>query len=929
MKHHLRKKEGSYHPTVELLESRQPLAQFGVPWQDAQHLTVSFVPDGTLVGTQHSQLFQTLNATQPTAVWQQEILRAFQTWAVNAQINFALTPDGGQPLGVPGPDQGDPRFGDIRIGAVPLPADVLAVSVPHDPFLSGTWSGDILLNSTVAFDTNQANLFPVMLHEVGHVLGLDENSDPTSVMNAHENNTLTALSPADIAAVQNLYQPRTSDPFEGFAGNNTFSTAAPIPTPSGYDGTTPLLLYADISTPGNADIFSLHAPAGYSGPATIRVQTAGVSLLAPHLTVYDGAGKAVGDLSSGGDTGDTLQLTLPHVDPTTSYYVKIQGAAHDVFGVGEFALAVTFDTRSTVSADELDKVVRESYTYLSPEDLNAIFLNPQGALFNNDHHTNDTFATATHLEPAGAYGVDAPVRTTASLGDPTDVDFYQFETPSILSDSSSTSDGDAYATASDKHIVMTVTVRATEVNGIMPTVSVFDQNPHPEPAVVLAHGDGTYTIQVADARPETSYFVRVSSDPTSGKLVGNYELEVGFGEKVAQPTSFVSASLQGPTWQQSYVLDVNQTQLFDFLLAATAASPASTESVRMILTDQTGQVLVSRVAGIGETAGGDPVLLTPGVYRVTFTVEASSTGPRLPLTMRLYGASLSDPIGPALDDPTLKSAQLTTSALSVASSPLLGSSGDPYLWLAQSLAVPSGPGEQAAGALPAPTATVLQGGNRVQAAPLNPPLVLIPPQPLDPRNVAVAPVSQDLVHGLASTFVNSMGGRIPTVLFGTEIPLDVYLSHVDAALDAWSADLEAGASARHPRGQNTLDLDHAEIFPSRIPLAFLAHDPQVAEGTETREGWDGETAGQVSPSPSPIIPDLKPPDLKLSRQADGPPDGSIGRSEEVDVVSDITPDALIIWITVVVYTYSLSLAFPSRPACRRIESDWHRLSSIK
>lgn len=79
-------------------------------------------------------------------------------------MNVSLVPDGGDPLGTPGPDQHDPRFGDIRVGARPMSPEVLSISVPHDPFLSGTWSGDVLLNSTIVFDGGGASLFPVMLH---------------------------------------------------------------------------------------------------------------------------------------------------------------------------------------------------------------------------------------------------------------------------------------------------------------------------------------------------------------------------------------------------------------------------------------------------------------------------------------------------------------------------------------------------------------------------------------------------------------------------------------------------------------------------------------------------------------------------------------------------------------------------------------------
>src|SRR5205823_5946758 len=127
------------------------------------------------------------------------------------------------------------------------------------------------------------------------------------------------------------------------------------------------------------------------------------------------------------------------------------------------ALAVNFDGRSTISPAELDAVARETYSYLSPDDINAIFLDPQGALFHDDHHTDDTFATAAPLAPAGAYGSDAPLRITASLGDTSDVDFYQFETPD-RQDAGGSQGNDQGVPESDPPLVMTVTVRATEVN---------------------------------------------------------------------------------------------------------------------------------------------------------------------------------------------------------------------------------------------------------------------------------------------------------------------------------------------------------------------------------------------------------------------------------------------------------------------------------
>src|SRR3954465_14761212 len=93
---------------LEHLEDRCTPALWGNPWPDATHLTVSFAPDSTLLAGQNSTLFSTLS-WRPG--WQTEVLRALQTWAVQAGVNFSVTGDGGQALGVAGRPQGDLRFG--------------------------------------------------------------------------------------------------------------------------------------------------------------------------------------------------------------------------------------------------------------------------------------------------------------------------------------------------------------------------------------------------------------------------------------------------------------------------------------------------------------------------------------------------------------------------------------------------------------------------------------------------------------------------------------------------------------------------------------------------------------------------------------------------------------------------------------------------
>src|SRR4029077_12768063 len=129
------------------------------------------------------------------------------TWSVEANINGGLVSDSGQALGVAGQPQHDARFGDIRIGAQPMDPGTLSISVPNDPLVSSTLTGDVLLNSDVNFNNGSNHLFTALLHEACHVFAIADSSDPNSVMYTQDtgNSQLTA---GDIAALQALYGSR-------------------------------------------------------------------------------------------------------------------------------------------------------------------------------------------------------------------------------------------------------------------------------------------------------------------------------------------------------------------------------------------------------------------------------------------------------------------------------------------------------------------------------------------------------------------------------------------------------------------------------------------------------------------------------------------------------------------------------------------------
>lgn len=621
---------------MEVLEGRVVPATFGVPWQDPAHLSLSFAPDGTTIAGHTSSLFQSLNAHESTSTWQREVLQAFQTWAVRANINIGLVPDGGQAFGATGPTQHDPRFGDIRVGAQPMTNEALSISVPNDPALSGTWGGDVLVNSNETFGNHALDLFAVMLHEAGHVFGIGDSNDPKSPMDSsyHDIRQLTA---ADITALQSLYGVRSPDSHEGSSNNDTMSRATQVPFPGSYTGATPLVEYGDITTNQDVDYYAVRPPSNYTGPITFLLQSSGISLLTTHLTVLDARGNILGQAQAASGLGDKVTVQLNRSSPNATYYIKVEGASHDVFGIGGYGLAVTFDAVNKVTPAALGNVLRGPYQTLGPNDINAIFLNPNGAFFDQDQKENDDAGSATQLTSSLGFAKNSHYETVASISNSTDVDFYRIQPPN---------------TSNGQTLVLTATVRAVAPNGAAPQVTILDKDQHIVPAQIIANGNGVYSIQASNLKSGGNYYLRVSSNnATTG--VGNYALTATFGGSTAQLTNFAGGSVGAATSQQSYHFYVAESQLFQFLLSAKAAAAPAGTTVNMTITDRNGKVVNSLIAPAGDTRSGPALFLSPGEYTLTFTL-VTPAGAKVPtVAYTLSGEALSDPIGPVIEDPTL------------------------------------------------------------------------------------------------------------------------------------------------------------------------------------------------------------------------------------------------------------------------------------
>jgi hypothetical protein len=216
--------------------------------------------------------------------------------------------------------------------------------MPFD-YSAGSWSGDVELNTNDLFTLGGSSgydLFSVMLHEAGHALSLDGSSDPSSPMYDSFDGLRTSLTSGDVAAIQALYGARAPDKYVAASPNDSLARATSLNLSNNGNGLNPFVVDANLATFADVDFYSFK-PGNNQTSLTIMVQTSGISLVTPALTVYSPSQAIMTTLVAPDPLHGDLSVHLSNLTVGAVYYVEVSGGTGDVFSAGSYRLQIVPD----------------------------------------------------------------------------------------------------------------------------------------------------------------------------------------------------------------------------------------------------------------------------------------------------------------------------------------------------------------------------------------------------------------------------------------------------------------------------------------------------------------------------------------------------------------------------------------------------------
>jgi Matrixin len=631
---------------VESLEDRRLMANFGTPWPDARSLAVSFPTDQAAVGAYRNGAREVLDQVTDRLQWQEAALRAFQTWAVQANINVGLVPDRGDDFGAVGLSTNDPRFGEFRIGAFPQ-VRTLANALPYQQ-IAGTWSGDVLLNTHTNFflaDLNSTSpiqvpspnekgpaveMFSVLLHEAGNALGLADNSIAGAVMNGTYSGPNTRLKSSDITAIRSLYGTRR-DIYETIS-NNSPGRATPILSPAGFNGSTPLSVNGSLNTMSDVDFYRI-IPLPGKDKVSIRLWASGISLVKANLEVLDRFGNKLADVKADSIFENNLQLDIGSLQDHPSLVIRVARNTSDVFAIGDYRLDIDYRDSSLQPAlkppahdadaeDEDDSVV----DYVSVDELFDQF-----GLVDTEVNLNDTLVTATPLTTTTGFLEGSRYELTSALASTADRDLWSFQAPSVASPTLSISVDPVTSRIAPLDVIL--------LNGTGDRIA----------SKLTRKADGGLSLVVANPVAGERYVLLVRSPSGTTVAPGNYVATINFATDPASQLRTVYSGDVTSVAPNLSKLTTYKTQLFRFDLSSQSVS--NDTGVQLSIQDARTGAIVASMASANGIARTEYIWLGAGEYilRAIRRVRAANTATA---SFTLRADAISDDQGPLPLDPT-------------------------------------------------------------------------------------------------------------------------------------------------------------------------------------------------------------------------------------------------------------------------------------
>ncbi len=633
--------------SVEQLEHRRVLATFGTPWPEPRSLSVSFPTDQAAIGAYNNSVREVFDQVTDRREWQEAALRAFQTWAVYADINVGLVPDRGDDFGAVGLSSNDPRFGELRIGAFPQPG-VLANAAPYQQ-RAGTWSGDVLLNTQINYflgDWDSSSpitvpapdargpaieLYSVLLHEAGNALGIADNNIAGAVMNGNYSGPKGTLKASDIRAIRALYGARR-DIYEP-VNNNTLGRASRIFNPPGFNGSEPLSIPGSLNSMTDVDIYRFQ-PLRNQEKVTVRLWASGISLVKAQLEILDRYGNKLADVKADSIFENNLSLEVGSLKDHSLLYIRVAKNSNDVFAVGDYRLELDYrpaDLQPSIVPPSHDADADDDDdTPLNYVSVDALF--DQVGLLDAELGTNDTLATAIPLDTTPGFLAHTRYELPSALSASTDRDLWSFRSPHFASP------------------LMQVTVDPVGTENPILEAIVLNQAGDRIAASETRKADGGLSIDIANPSANQTYLLFVRTQDGSLVAQGNYVVTVDFATNPATAMRDVYSGRVTGTQEHLAELTVPKTQLFRFDLLASSILPSSGVQLSLY-NSETGDIVSTFAASAGVTRS-EYVWLTTGSYIVRATARSVSGSVQRPVDFRLRADVISDDQGPNPVDPT-------------------------------------------------------------------------------------------------------------------------------------------------------------------------------------------------------------------------------------------------------------------------------------